>query len=352
MLTYRKLLCTTITLLACACGSNEPASSSAYQTAQATTDAADSAGASDTVTGQGRNTDSAKIAQKWANIGQNLQGGIILEPVVQSLQASDTVQNKAVVNASVGATFSYQGCKATFDGNATLDSNADTYTIDASIQYDPNACKFARKVSGTTFVTAVYGDKTRQITVDQNNVVVTFKDGDQVTINSNTLGQPTYVLTGDTTTSFDSNVTISATVNEHRHRLNADGNVVFDLSINTDPNAPLQIVNGYIQDTNAALTSASNQTRTIVSGVTSVVHHLAKYTATYAFDHVQKIIDSCNCPTSGVLTESVVYQDTSLGGYTRVYTFTGCGKASVNTTASTNPNVTTGQTEAVFEACN
>lgn len=347
---YRNLCIGMITLWTCACGSNE-SSSSVYQTAQASTDAADTAGASDTVTGQAQSAATSKLAQRWTTTGQGLES-VPMAHLQQSMQALEAVEkNKTVINASVGATFSYQGCKATFDGNATLDTNTNNYSIDASIQYDASDCKLSRKVSGETVITAVYGETTRQITVDQNNVVVTFKDGDQVTINSNTVGEPTYVLTGDTSTAFDSNINISASINEHRHRVNADGKVAFDLSINTDPNDPLQIVNGYIEDANATLASFSNQTRTIVSGTSVLVHNLAKYTATYTFDHVQKIIDSCNCPSSGTLTETVVYADTSLGGYTRVYDFTGCGKASVTTTASTNPNVVTGQTEAVFDAC-
>lgn len=338
-----------ISLLGVACGASktnvaagsgnslEPggAEPDGHQAAQASFESGDNAATNDNEAGVGTQSSAQALSTHTA-------------PRTAPISPYAMARQRAVSgDASITDFFSVQGCDALLEGNLAFAESV--YTFDGNITFDPNGCTRSRKLAGSASITGSItgGIRTIAITEDMGQTLV---NGDVVAISSALAGQPTYLITASGAPA-QGNTSLSVTVAEHRNRLASTGNVVFDLTIATDANAPLQIVNSYQADANGIVGHTALQARTIISGVNTVTHNLAHYTAVHTFDHLHHALDTCNCPDSGSLKEDVTYTDTALGSYSRVYTFTACGEASVVTSSSTHPNVITGTSQVTWDSC-
>ena len=217
------------------------------------------------------------------------------------------------------------------------------WTLNANIDFtsNPNA---RRGVSGSETLVVTWAnpnEPNRTLVVDAN-IIETLADKDTVSITSLDANNPTFDLSA-VGRPADGNVLLTASLNEHRVRRTQDGNLIFDMNITTDPNAPLAVTNAYA---NNVLTS-----RTLTSGILIIHHNLAKFTGTHTFTNVQRdVTGTCLCPQSGSITQ-VVSADSGKGTYTRVYTFTGCGTANVVTSGSTLTGTANGSATVTWNDC-
>jgi hypothetical protein len=256
-------------------------------------------------------------------------------------------QAKQSVGADLSALFDVQGCTARVSG--VLGSGAGGLSFDGNIIFNPNGCVLSRNIAGSAKLQAYSASGVRhtEITADMTQTLV---NGDQVHVASALAGQPTYILAA-ADPALQGNTHLSLSVAEHRRRVASTGQVVYDVTIATDTNALLQIVNTYAADANTAQSGVHNYERTIVFGVNTVVHNMAHYTAVHTFRNLHHTLGMCNCPDAGSLQEVVRYADAALGAYSRTYTFKACGEAEVVTSTSTHPNVTVGTTQVTWDSC-
>jgi hypothetical protein len=309
-----------------------------HQAAQATSDAADNAASADAATGSANGPSTA------ARYATHRDALFVAEALAAPLAAH---AHRKDISSSFRTTYTVQGCETEVE--AAVVGSTSGLTFDANITYDPTHCSRGRKLSGTASLSAAFDGNGRTLKVFED-MTQTLVNGDVVAIQSLVANTPTYTLTA-TGNAKDGNVQLDVSVSEHRTRRATTGDTVFDVSISTAADAPLKVITGYVADANSLLSSSAAKTRTIASGTNVLVHNMAQYTARHTFADLRYALDTCNCPVGGALQEEVTYKDTSLGGYSRVYTFTACGTADVNTSASTNPNVIVGTSTVTWDSC-
>ena len=288
-------------------------------------------------------------------------GGTPSGSSADSMMAQQSVQSASDASSSDSATANYSpgnagkldipfsstvgidGC--TVDVTGTLNASLTGFALDANFVFDGNSCKGRRVFSGTEDVVASWSttdsnSRTLQVTA---NLSAT-SDGNTLTIEPLTAGVPNWTVDASGL-SGNGNVSLSIADSEHRILKGSDGNSIFDISINSNPNAPLIFTNSYDVQTGTAAGA------TLQSGVSVVRHNLAKFTATHTFSSLALGADgTCLCPVSGSLTQ-VVTVDAG-GGYTRTYTFSGCGTATVVTTDSTLSGTSNGTASVTWDNCN
>ena len=184
----------------------------------------------------------------------------------------------------------------------------------------------------------------RNLVVDSNMAEV-LPDGDRVAITSLDPNHDTLNIAA-TGRAADGNVVLTIIENEHRVRTGAKGEAMFDINITTDPKAPLVVINAF----NVAVQPPVMVGRLIQSGTSIVHHNRAKFTGTHTYSNLDfDLTGKCLCPVSGSVTQ-VISEDQG-GGYTRLYTYTGCGVATVVTSASTIPSAVEGTVSLTLANC-
>jgi hypothetical protein len=246
------------------------------------------------------------------------------------------------VTADFNTTLHVAGCSASATG--TLQDANGTRSLDANIVFASGDCAGRVKISGSESLSASWtlASASRSVSVT-TDLTRTDADGRSISISSLDPSQPTASLSANGLPAIGS-VTLVATLNQHRQAKAAGGSVIFDQNITTDPNG-LTITNAY--------TLLHPATRTINSGSVAVHHNLAKFTAKNTFADVARdasAASACDCPQSGTLTQEITKDDGS-GSYTRVYTFTGCGEATVTTSASTLKGTADGSATVTWNNC-
>lgn len=240
--------------------------------------------------------------------------------------------------ADISTSFVLGGCT----GSVTTSADAVAGTANANITFD-GKCTGKRSVSGTEDITLKFAtptDPNRSLSVTEN-LTWTLANKDTLAVSSLGAG-PTATLISSSST--DSNILLNLTLNEHRVRNAADGNHVFDMNITTADGKSLVVSNTYGSTTQPSA-------RTIVSGTLDVHHNLAKFTATHDFQNVVHSLEgTCACPESGTMVQTVTKDDKS-GSFVRTYTFTGCGQASVVTSASTLKDTSNGTAQVTWDDC-
>ena len=236
-------------------------------------------------------------------------------------------------------------------GTATVEgfeqANGSGWVLNANYMFDGPPFK-KHRISGEQSIVATWDSMTaanRSLAVD-SNVTESLFNGDTVHITSLDPNVDTLKVTAEGRAA-QGNVTLTIVANEHRVRTHADGSVVFDHNITTDPNAPIVITNTY--DVSAKPPKPTS--RVIASGTGIVHHNLAKFSATHAYTALTfDLTGTCLCPQSGTISQ-VVTQDDGSATYTRTYTYTACGVATVVTSGSTLAGTANGSTTLTFENC-
>ncbi len=220
--------------------------------------------------------------------------------------------------------------------------------VDVQVHYNGALCKHgSRSVDGNEHIILDRSSRTLSI---QSKVDTTFKNGEVLSRSSIDPAGYNVVLTRSGSVASGT-VGLDITLNERRVRRGSDGNVIFDHNLTT-PEGSLKVTNTY----NSSVLSATLLTPTarVLNGVVQVTRLRTNMQAVHTFtDLTRDLTGACACPSSGKL-QQVASRDAGqpyATGFTRVYTFTGCGTATVETSASTTSQVPNGSSTVVWDNC-
>ena len=236
-------------------------------------------------------------------------------------------------------------------------NNANTASINTSLPADIDVA-FTMKMDDTS--ACKQGGRTRTgedkishqkgedgYSVDCNSVVQ-LSTGDHVAISSADPNQPTlsFEVAGSRASGA---VELSVKLNARHQHKGADGNVTSDYKITSDAADGLKVVHTY-----ATQASSADAKRTPISreieGTIHVRSDAQAFTATVVFADVKRDMTSdCGCPSSGKITQTVVFDDATT--FTRTYTFTACGAGTVAVSGSTTSAVADGSADFAWAAC-
>lgn len=302
-----------------------------------------------TATADGSDTAAAQqSAQSASDAGasDNAAGGHSPSAFMDAVLAADAAIN-TLPTGNFNNTVTVGGCAVNLTGATSLTDGL--FTLNANTTFSAAACTGKHKMEGYQSVSATWTSlstysRTVQVTDDFTR---TMANGTTVRLSSlATTPAYTYRLTASGRPQ-DGNVTLTAEINAHHVATATNGNIVFDHSISTDANNTLQIHNTF----NTEGLRPLPQTRTVVSGTVTLHHNLANFEGTHTFTNVvHDLTGACTCPTSGTIVQTVVKDDNS-GSYVRTYTFTGCGQATVVTSASTLSGTNNGTASMTWNDC-